>query len=400
MKNMIELETTYTANSVKTLPIVLAKGSGVYLEDIHGKTYLDMMSAIGVASFGHAHPVLLQALMDQAQRLTAISRLYYSDILGAFLARVCQLTQFDKAFPMNTGAEAVETAIKAARRFAYQCRSIPENQAEIIVCEGNFHGRTTTLISFSSEPKYKFQFGPLTAGFQIIPFNNAKALQKAITPNTAAFLVEPIQGRTGIRIPDPGYLKTCEQICREHKVLFLCDEIQTGMGRSGHFFAYQHENVKPDGVMMGKGLGGGILPVSLFLANRELMDVFKPGDHGSTFGGNPLASAVALAALNLLVDEKLIENAAVMGGYFLSKLRSIQSSWIKKIRGQGLLIGIEIHTDVIDIQTVCTQLLNAGLLTSHTNNNVIRLLPPLIINKDHIDKAIEIIATVFNLKNS
>ncbi len=391
---IIDLEAQYSAQNYLPLPVVLSQGRGVYLWDIEGKKYIDMMSAYSAVSHGHCHPKLVQALNDQAKKLAVISRAFYSERLGVFLKKACTLTGFDRALPMNSGTEGVETAIKAARKWGYTFKGIPQNEAEIIVCEGNFHGRSTTIVSFSSERQYRFGFGPFTPGFKIIPYNDPIALENSITPNTAAFLVEPIQGEAGIRIPTPGYLKKCEEICKKNNILFLIDEIQTGLGRTGKLLACQHDNATPDGIILGKALGGGLLPISLFLSRKAVMDVFTPGDHGSTFGGNPLAAAVGLAALETLIDESLIENSKVLGEYFLNKLLTLNHSIIKEIRGRGLFIGIEIECQEITARDICLKLMERGLLTKDTHSTIIRLAPPLIINQEQIDEAFTVIEEV------
>jgi ornithine--oxo-acid transaminase len=393
MKTLIELEKRYSPDLFKSAPIVITRGQGAMVYDLNDKPYLDMMSAISVANFGHGHPRLLQALCTQAGKIGMTSRLYHSETLGMFLQRACDLTGMDQAIPLNSGTEAMETAIKAARKWAYSRKGVEEDQAEIIVCEGNFHGRTITVISASTENKYKEKFGPLTPGFKIIPFNDCEALTAAITPRTAAFIVEPVQGEAGVIVPNPGYLRQCQAICAQHRVLFICDEIQSGLGRTGKILAGEHEQVRPDGVLLGKSLGGGLLPVSLFLGQRELMSAFSPGDHGSTFGGNPLAAAVAYEALNVLVEEQLCENAKAMGDYFLKKLNDLKSPLIKSVRGQGLLIGLEINTDLITVSDFCAKLAEKGLLTINTRNRVIRLLPPLNITSQQIDSAVAILSS-------
>lgn len=390
---IIEREQLYCAHNYAPLPVVLVRGEGVYVWDDEGKRYIDMMSAYSAVNHGHCHPKLVQALYEQAKHLNIVSRAFYTDKLGIFLERVCKLTGFDRALPMNGGVEAVETAIKASRKWAYLVKDIPQNQAEIIVCEGNFHGRTITAISMSTVPQYRDKFGPFTPGFKIIPYGDSHHLEKAITPHTAAFLVEPIQGEGGIRVPPRGYLKACEEICRKHQVLFICDEIQTGLGRTGKLLASEHEEVRPDGMLLGKALGGGILPISLFLSRREIMDVFTPGDHGSTFGGNPLAAAVGMKAIDVLLEENLIGHAAEVGEYFQQKLREIQSPLIKEIRGKGLLIGLEINSDQ-KAHALCLKLLEQGILTKETHHTVIRLAPPLIITKEQIDVALAAIRKI------
>lgn len=396
MTGVIDLEQRYCARNYDPLPVVLVRGEGIYLWDMQGRRYIDMMSAYSAVSHGHCHPRLVKALEDQARTLNIVSRAYHSDQLGPFAARACELTGMDMALPMNTGAEAVETALKAARKWAYTLKGVAENRAEIIVCEQNFHGRTISIVGFSSETAYRAGFGPFPPGFKRIPFGDAAALEAAITDNTAAFLVEPIQGEGGINIPPRGYLAECAEICARHNVLLLCDEIQTGLGRTGKWLASQHDNVHPDGVMLGKALGGGLLPVSLFLARRDLMNVFQPGDHGSTFGGNPLAARVGLEALNVLVEEQLIEAAADKGAYLLAGLHELSSPLIKTIRGKGLLTGIEIDNRHTSGRAVCEHLLQQGVLSKDTHETVVRLAPPLVISKAQIDEVLERIRTVFH----
>lgn len=391
MHPIIELENIYAAHNYHPLPVVLVKGEGVYVWDDMGKQYLDMMGAYSAVTHGHCHPKLVNALYQQAQQLCIVSRAYHTDKLAPFLEYACQLTGMAKALPMNTGAEAVETAIKAIRKWGYTVKGIPAERAEIIVCEGNFHGRTTTIISFSSEPAYQLGFGPLTPGFVTIPYGDAAALEAAITPNTAGFLVEPIQGEAGIRVPPVGYLRQCADICARNRVLLVCDEVQTGLGRTGAMLACQHEGVTPDGITLGKALGGGILPVSLFLSTDEVMEVFTPGDHGSTFGGNPLACAVGLAALQLLYNDNLVQHAAELGDYFHSQLAALSSPLIKEVRGKGLFIGVELNTTRFTARDVCLQLLADGLLTKDTHATVLRFCPPLTITREQIDQGLRII---------
>lgn len=396
--NPIELEQHYGAANYDPLPVVLSRGLGAELWDISGKRYIDMMSAYSAVSHGHSHPRLVKVLTQQAQRLSICSRAFYSDQLGAFLKRVCDLTQMDSALPMNTGVEAVETAIKAARKWAYNVKKVTENQAEIIVCRGNFHGRTTTVVGMSSKPQYQFGFGPFAPGFKTIEYGDAEALAAVITPNTAAFLVEPIQGERGIVVPPKGYLQTVAQICRERNVLLILDEIQTGLGRTGKFLACEHENVKPDALILGKALGGGLLPVSLFLSRRDVMNVFTPGDHGSTFGGNPLAATVALEALNSLFDENLIQRSEELGDYLHQSLLEISSPLIKEIRGKGLFIGVELDSRYAKGRAIVLQLLAHGLLSYETHDTVIRLAPPLVISKEQLDEALAILKKVLLAK--
>jgi ornithine--oxo-acid transaminase len=389
MSSEIDLENQYCAHNYHPLPVVLERGEGVFVWDENGKKYLDMMSAYSAVSHGHANPRLVKVLKDQVDILSIVSRAFYSSNLGPFLARACELTGQDMALPMNTGAEAVETAVKAARKWGYEVKGIAANQAEIIACTGNFHGRTTTIISFSDEPEYQKNFGPLTPGFKIAPFGDAEALEKMITPNTAAFLVEPIQGEGGIIIPPEGYLKTCQEICRKHNVLLIADEIQCGLGRTGRFLACDHEDVVPDGLILGKALGGGILPVSMFLARKDVMDVFTPGTHGSTFGGNPLGAAIGLEALNILAEEKLPERSMEMGDYLVAELRKNLSPLIKEVRGRGLFIGVEIDPALGNAREICEALMERGLLSKETHETVVRLAPPLVITREEIDWAVE-----------
>ncbi len=396
MNHFIELEQQFCAHNYSPLSIVLSHGKGIYVWDDQGNRYVDMMSAYSAVSLGHSHPRLVKTLQEQGGRLGVVSRAFYTDQLGPFVAHTCKLTGMDMGLPMNTGAEAVETALKAARKWAYTVKGISENSAEIITCEGNFHGRTIAIIGFSSEEQYRSGFGPFPKGFIRIPYGDAQALKQAITPNTAAFLVEPIQGEGGIIVPPKGYLRRCAEICRARNVLLLCDEIQTGLGRTGRILASHHDGVQPDGLMLGKALGGGLLPVSMFLARADVMDVFQPGDHGSTFGGNPLAAAVGLEALNVLVEEGLVQNAAKVGKYFLERFSQIRSPLIKSIRGKGLLTGIEIDTAQVSGKAFCEALALNGILTKETHETVIRFAPPLIITKPQIDWAIKKITEVFH----
>ena len=383
-----DLENQYCAQNYHPLPIVLVRGEGVYVWDDSGKRYLDMMSAYSAVSHGHANPRLVAALREQAETLCIVSRAFYTEKLGSFLQLACELTDQDMALPMNTGAEAVETAVKAARRWGYEIKGIPQNKAEIIVCTGNFHGRTTTIISFSDEDEYRKNFGPLTPGFKIVTYGDADSLEEVITPNTAAFLVEPIQGEGGIIIPPRGYLKRCQEICRENNVLLIADEIQTGLGRTGKLLACDHEEVKPDALILGKALGGGIIPVSMLLAKKEVMKVFIPGTHGSTFGGNPLAAAVGIEALNVLVEEQLAKRSMELGTYLIDQLSKIESPLITEIRGSGLFVGAEIDPLYGSAREVCERLMNRGILTKETHETVVRLAPPLIVEKEEIDWAV------------
>jgi ornithine--oxo-acid transaminase len=373
---------------------VLSRGKGAHLWDTAGRRYIDMMSAYSAASHGHAHPRILAVLEDQAHRLAVPSRAYYSDRLGPFLAEVTRLTGLDAAVPMNTGAEAVETAIKAARRWGYRVKGIPRDRAEIIVANGNFHGRTTTVISFSSETDYRDGFGPFTPGFRSVPFGDLAAMERAITPETAAVLVEPIQGEAGIIVPPAGWLAGVRRLCDTHRVLLILDEIQAGLGRTGTWFAFEHENIRPDGVVLGKALGGGVLPVSAFVGRHEVMDVFTPGSHGSTFGGNPLAAAVGLEALRVIAEEGLVERSRVLGHHMLERLRAIRSPVLKEVRGRGLWAGAEIDPRFATARQACEALLAKGVLSKETHHTVVRLAPPLVISREDLDLAIDRFAEV------
>jgi len=384
----------FSAHNYHPLPVVLSTGEGVWVWDVEGNKYMDMLSAYSAVNQGHRHPKIIKALVDQAQKITLTSRAFHNDKMGPFLHKLCGVAGYDKALPMNTGAEAVETAIKAARKWGYLKKGVEENKAEIIVCENNFHGRTTTIISFSTEPQYKFGFGPFTPGFKIIPYNDPEALEKAITPNTVAFLVEPVQGEGGVIVPDEGYYKKIREITKKYNVLLIADEIQTGFGRTGTLFAMDREGVKPDILVVGKALGGGIYPVSAILADDDIMDVFKPGDHGSTFGGNPLASAVGKASLEVILEEKLPERAEELGSYFMEELRKINSPYVREVRGRGLLIGVEIKKEIATARPFCEKLMRLGILAKETHEQVIRFAPPLIIKKEEIDWALEKIRKV------
>lgn len=396
MNRLIELEKRYCARNYDPLPVVLHRGKGVWLWDVDGKCYLDMMSAYSAVSFGHGHPALVAALTAQAQQLAVTSRAYHTDQLGPFLQQLCEMTGQPRALPMNTGAEAVETALKAARKWGHKVKGIPENCAEIIVCNGNFAGRTTTIVGFSSEPQYRDGFGPFASGFVSVPFGDADALEAAISPRTAAFLVEPIQGEAGIVVPPAGYLARCRDICSRHDVLLICDEVQTGLGRTGRLLACEHDAVKPDGLILGKALGGGLLPVSAFLARDDVMGVFRPGDHGSTFGGNPLAAAVGSAALRLLRDDHLAERAQTMGKRLKDGLQAISHPAIREVRGKGLLIGLELDPEVISARAFCEHLMQRGILSKDTHGTVVRFAPPLIITEFQIDAALNIIGAIFD----
>ena len=389
MSDKIALERRYGATNYSPLPVVLSRGEGVWLWDDQGRRYLDMLSAYSAVSFGYGHPRLLAALNAQAARLAVTSRAFYSDRLPPFLAKICEVTGMDRALPMSTGAEGVETAIKCTRKWAYTVKKVPANRAKIIVCNGNFHGRTSTIVGFSSEEQYREGFGPYADGFVSIPFRDTEALEKAITPETAAFLVEPIQGEAGIIVPPEGYLTEALRICRKHNVLMVVDEVQTGLGRTGKALAVHHEGIKPDAIILGKALGGGLIPVSAFAAREEVMGVFRPGDHGSTFGGNALGAAVGLESLNVLLDEKLAERAATMGAYLFKRLKAISSPMVKDVRGKGLLIGLEIDTARASAREFVETLLRHGVLSKDTHGTVARFAPPLIIDREQVDWAVE-----------
>ena len=390
----IALETRYSAPNYAPLPVVLTRGEDSYLWDTAGRRYVDMMSAYSAVSLGHAHPRILAALTAQANRLAVPSRAYYSDRLGPFLAEICRLTGLDAVVPMNTGAEAVETAVKAARRWGYRVKGIANDKAEIIVAEGNFHGRTTTVTSFSTEPDYRDGFGPFTPGFKAVPFGDLAAVARAITPGTAAVLIEPIQGEAGIIVPPDGYLAGLRKLCTAHNVLLILDEVQSGLGRTGRWFAYEHEGIRPDGLILGKALGGGVLPVSAFVGTRELMEVFTPGSHGSTFGGNPLAATVGLEALHVIRDERLVEKSRVDGAYMIGRLRAIQSPVLKDVRGRGLWAGAEINPEIATAREACERLLAKGVLSKETHHTVVRLAPPLTIARADLDFALDRIEEV------
>jgi ornithine--oxo-acid transaminase len=393
-QGFIALEERYGAHNYHPLDVVIHRAEGVWVWDVEGRKYLDFLAAYSAVNQGHCHPVILQALLDQARTVTLTSRAFRNDQLGPFYRQICELSGFDKFLPMNTGAEAVETALKTARKWGYQVKGIPEGKAEILAFGNNFHGRTLSIISFSTEELYRHEFGPFTPGFRVLPYGDAEAVAAAMNPNVAAVLVEPIQGEAGIVIPPRGYLKRLREITTEHNALLVCDEIQSGLGRTGKLFAYEHEGVRPDVVIVGKALSGGFYPVSGILADDPVMDVFKPGEHGSTYGGNPMAAAVAQAALRVLVDEKMIENSAELGPYFMDRLREIPSPHVKEVRGQGLWIGIELHREAGGARRFCEALQHEGLLCKETHDHVIRIAPPLTIQKSEIDWAVERLAKV------
>jgi ornithine--oxo-acid transaminase len=395
-KDYIQLEQKYGAHNYHPLPVVISKAKGVWVWDVEGKKYIDMLSSYSAINQGHLNGRIVKAATDQLKRLSLTSRAFSNDKMGPFLKKLCQVSGMEMALPMNTGAEAVETSLKMARRYAHQKMGIPEDKGEIIVCENNFHGRTTTIISFSSDKDSRKGFGPFTPGFVMIPYNDIDAFRKAINRNTIGILVEPIQGEAGINVPSPGYLKELRRICTEKKILFMLDEIQTGFCRTGKMFCFQHENVKPDILMVGKALGGGLYPVSAALSSKEIMSVFTPGSHGSTFGGNPLACAIALESLNVLIDEKLAERSNRMGAYFVKRLKGIKTGKVKEIRFKGLLIGVEFKLKEGEtVRPICEKLMDEGVLAKDTHEKTIRFAPPLVITEKEIDWAIERIKVVF-----
>jgi ornithine--oxo-acid transaminase len=390
-QEFIQLEEQYGAHNYHPLDVVIDRAQGCWVYDVEGKKYLDCLAAYSAVNQGHCHPKILSALVDQAHKVTLTSRAFRNDQLPLLLEQLHELTGFEMTLPMNSGAEAVETAVKAARKWGHKVKGIPDGKAEIIVCANNFHGRTVTIVGFSTDEQYRDGFGPFTPGFKIVPYGDAAALRGAMTPNTCAFLVEPIQGEAGIVIPPAGFLKEAAAICQQNRVLLIADEIQSGLGRTGKLFAYMHEGIRPDVIIVGKALSGGFYPVSAVLASKEVLGVFHPGDHGSTFGGNPLACAVARAALRVLIDEKLPERSAELGGYFLEKLRTLRSPDLKEVRGRGLWIGIELHSLA---RPYCEALKEEGLLCKETHERVIRIAPPLVITREEIDWAFERIKKV------
>jgi ornithine--oxo-acid transaminase len=393
-QKLIQLEDRYGAHNYHPLDVVIERAEGVWVWDVEGKRYMDFLAAYSAVNQGHCHPRLVKTLVEQACRVTLTSRAFRNDQLGLLCKELAELTGYARMLPMNTGAEAVETAIKAARKWAYTTKFIPDGQAEIIVFGGNFHGRTTTIVGFSTEEDYRAGFGPFTPGFRILPYGDAEAVAKAMTPNTAAILVEPIQGEAGIIIPPDGFLRRLRELATEHQALLVVDEIQSGLGRSGRLFAYEHEGIRPDMVIVGKALSGGMYPVSAVLADDEVMSVFKPGQHGSTFGGNPLGAAVAREALKVLVEERLVERSAELGTRFLERLRAISARYIKEVRGRGLWIGIELLPEAGGARRFCEALQEEGLLCKETHEHVIRIAPPLTITDEEMDWALERIARV------
>jgi ornithine--oxo-acid transaminase len=396
-QDFIKLENEFGAMNYKPLDVVLNRGQGIWVWDVDGNKYMDCLSAYSAVNQGHCHPKIAAVMKEQAEKLTLTSRAFRNDQLGPFYKELCELTHSHTILPMNSGAEAVETAIKAVRKWGYRERGVPEGKAEFIVCANNFHGRTITIVGFSTEEQYRDGFAPFTPGFTVIPFGDDRALERAITSNTVGFLVEPIQGEAGIIIPPAGYLREIRRICNEHNVMMVTDEIQTGLGRTGKMLAEEHEGVEADLTLIGKALSGGFYPVSAVLSNKAVLGVFQPGDHGSTFGGNPMACAVARVAMRVLVEEDMIGNAARMGDYFIAGLRGIKSPHIREIRGKGLMIGVELHESARGARRFCEALMARGLLCKETHKNVIRFAPPLIVRKEEIDWALERIAPVLQM---
>lgn len=390
----IDLEEQYGAHNYQPLDVVLNRGQGIWVWDVEGNKYLDCLASYSAVNQGHCHPAIIRTMVEQGQKLTLTSRAFRNDQLGLFYEELCELTNSHKVLPMNSGAEAVETVIKAVRKWGYQVKGVPPDQAEIIVCTNNFHGRTITIVGFSSEEKSREGFGPFTPGFKTIPFGNAEALAETITPNTVGFLVEPIQGEAGVIIPPEGYLREAKSICEEHNIVLITDEIQTGLGRTGKLLAEEHDGIESDITLIGKALSGGFYPISAVLSNTEVLGVLRPGEHGSTFGGNPLACAVARTAIKVLIDENMIENAAVTGEYFQSGLLEIKSPYVKEVRGKGLLIGVELLPEAGGARRFCEKLMTEGLLCKETHENTIRFAPPLVITKEEIDWALERIEPV------
>ncbi|HQE95723.1 MAG TPA: ornithine--oxo-acid transaminase [Candidatus Marinimicrobia bacterium] len=393
-QDYIKIEDQYGAHNYQPLDVVLTRGQGIWLEDVEGKKYMDFLAAYSAVNQGHCHPRLVKVMQEQCARLTLTSRAFRNDQWPLLAKELCELTGYEMVLPMNSGAEAVETAIKAARKWGYLYKGVARDKAEIIVCTGNFHGRTTTIISFSTDEQYKDGFGPLTPGFVAIEYGSIEELKRAINPNTVAFLVEPIQGESGVIVPPEGWLKASSEICRENKVLLIADEIQSGLGRTGKLFACEHENVRPDVVIIGKALSGGMYPVSAVVASQEILGVFKPGDHGSTYGGNPLGSAIAREALKIIIDEKLPQKSAESGAYLMRKLKEIESPYIEQIRGKGLWVGIVLKPSAGGARRFCVALQERGILAKETHENVIRLAPPLNITRSELDQAIAILQEV------
>ncbi|MFM8876457.1 MAG: ornithine--oxo-acid transaminase [Anaerolineae bacterium] len=396
-QEFIKIEEQYGAHNYHPLDVVIEKAEGVWVYDVEGKKYLDCLSAYSAVNQGHVHPEILKALLDQAKKVTLTSRAFRNDQLPLLYKELSEMTGYDMSLPMNSGAEAVETAVKLARKWAYQVKKVPRHQAEIIVAGNNFHGRTVTIVSFSTEPLYRDDFGPFTPGFVVVEYGNVDALEKAITPNTAAILLEPIQGEAGVIMPPAGYLKKVAELCKKHNVLYISDEIQTGLGRTGKLFAANHEDVRPDVVIVGKALSGGFYPVSAVLADKPILGLFTAGEHGSTFGGNPLAAAVARASLKVLREEKLADRASELGTYFVEQLSEIPSPHVKEVRGKGLLIGVELKPEAGGARRFCEALKSKGILAKETHDNVIRFAPPLVIDKETIDWAVPAIRETLNM---
>lgn len=393
-QEIIQMEEQFGAHNYHPLDIIIERGEGIWVYDIEGNKYLDFLSAYSAVNQGHCHPRIIKVLIEQAKKLTLTSRAFRNEQLAPFYKELAELCDMEMVLPMNTGAEAVETAIKAGRKWGYKTKGIPEGKAEIIVCENNFHGRTTTIVGFSTEAQYRDGFGPFTPGFVSVAYGDADAMAGAITPNTAAIMIEPIQGEGGVLIPPDGYLEKCADLCKENNILFILDEIQSGLGRTGKLFAYQYENIKPDMLILGKALSGGAYPVSAVVSSKEILSVFKPGDHGSTYGGNPLGCAIAREALKVLSEENLVENAYELGEYFKNRLESINSKHIKEIRGRGLFIGVELFPEAGGARRFCEALMKKQLLCKETHENVIRFAPPLVITKQDLDWAFEKIQAV------
>jgi len=388
-KDYIGIDEKYGAHNYHPLDVVIQKAEGVWVYDVEGKKYLDCLAAYSAVNQGHCHPRIISKLKEQAEKVTLTSRAFRNDQLPLLCKELCELTGYQMVLPMNSGAEAVETALKAARKWGYQFKGIKENSAEIIACNNNFAGRTITIISFSTEEQYRSGFSPYTPGFKLVPFGDLNSLEKSITKNIAAFIVEPVQGEGGVIVPPPGYLKNAYELCKKNNVLFIADEIQTGLGRTGKLFAYEYEGIKPDVLIIGKALSGGCYPVSAVLSNKEILGVFKPGDHGSTFGGNPLGAAIARESLKVIIEENLVENSCNMGEYFQEKLKAVRSKHVKEVRGKGLFIGVELKPEAKGARRFCESLMNKGILCKETHENVIRFAPPLIIKKEEIDWALE-----------
>jgi ornithine--oxo-acid transaminase len=384
----------YSAHNYHPLPVVLSRGEGVFVWDVEGRRYFDMLSAYSALNQGHGHPRIVAALVEQAGRMALTSRAFHNELMGPFLARLCELTGYARALPMNTGAEAVETAIKAARRWGHKVKGVADGEQEIIVFEGNFHGRTTTIVGFSSEALYREGFGPFAPGFKLVPYGDLEALRAAVTDNTVGVLVEPIQGEAGVVVPPEGFLQGVAALCRDNNVLFMADEIQTGLGRTGRLLACEWEGVRPDVLILGKALGGGLYPVSAMLADDAVMDVFTPGSHGSTFGGNPLAAAVGLAALGVIVEERLAERAAELGAWFMEELRALPSPFVEEVRGRGLLIGVVIRREAGLARPFCEALMERGILAKETHDQVVRFAPPLVIERAQLEECLGIIRDV------